>query len=160
MALVRLDGPLARLGDVARFAGNRRLVYSSTDANTVMCAASLRDDLHRPFGVWIDVGPDYSAQMAARDVKTLSWIIDLDDVVISATHEAIQHADVVRALLSNDEVNFANDVATIRAAFNRPAPPHPITVWSWNGTELRSGDEVLHLLLSEVNEVGETTTYE
>ncbi len=159
MALVRLDVPLARLGDVARCAGSQRVVYSCPDANTVMCAAALRADLHRPFGVWIEVGPDYSAQMAARDVKTLSWIIDLDDVVISATHEARQQADVVRALLTNDEVNYANDVATIRAAFNRPAPPHPVTVWSWNGTELRSSDEVLHLLSSDVNEVGETTTY-
>jgi hypothetical protein len=159
MALVRLDIPLARLGDVVRCAGSQRVVYSCTDANTVMCAASLRGDLHGPFGVWLDVGPDYSAQMAARDVKTLSWIIDLDDVVISATHDADQQADVVRALLTNDEVNFTNDVATIRAAFNRPAPTHPITVWSWNGAELRSSDEELHLLSSDVNDVGETTTY-
>lgn len=159
MALVRLVAPLAHLSAVASFANDQSVVYSSSDANTIMCAAALRDELQRPFGVWLVVGPDYSAQMAARDVKSLSWIIDLADVVISASHAASQHADVVRALLTNDEVTMANDVAEIRMAYNRPAPPRPVNVWSWNGTELRSGDQVLQLLHSQLNDVGELTTY-
>jgi hypothetical protein len=159
MALVRLVAPLAHLGDVAHFASSQRVVYSCADANTVMCAASLRAELDQPLGVWIDVGLDYSAQMAARDVKTLSWIIDLNQVVISAAHDARQHADVVRALLTNDEVNFVNDVASIRRAYNRPAPPRPVTVWSWNGTELRGNDEILRLQSSVVNAVGVVSTY-
>lgn len=159
MTLVRLDAAFARLGEVANFAATQRVVYSCADANTIMCSASLRGDLQEPLGVWLDVGPDYPAQMAARDVKTLSWIIHLDQVVISAVHDAEQHADVVRALLTNDEVNFTNDVASLSGAYNRPAPPRPLTVWSWDGTELRVNEELLRCQSSEVVDLGTMSTF-
>jgi hypothetical protein len=50
---------------------------------------------------------------------------------------------VVSALLTNDEVNFVNGVASLRGAYNRPAPPSPLTVWSYDGEVLRSADRVL-----------------
>ena len=80
--------------------------------------------------------------MAARDVATLSWLIALDTVVVSAPSPA-PSAEVLEALLSDDEVNIVNDVATIAAAYNRPAPPNPIAVWHWDGSALRHRDEIL-----------------
>ena len=71
----------------------------------------------------------------------------------------ISGAEVLEALLTNDEVNFANGVATIVGAYNRPAPPSPIAVWSWDGTNLRNGDRVLQLASSETTELGDSTTY-
>jgi hypothetical protein len=47
---------------------------------------------------------------------------------------------VVSALLTNDEVNFTNDVAVIAHAYNRPAPPHAVAIWSFDGTAVQSGD--------------------
>jgi hypothetical protein len=159
MELVRLATPFARLADVARLAQSQRLVYSCTDANTVICAASLRTDLQGPLGVWLDLSEDYSAQVAARDVATLSWIIELSDVVVAAATLAEQRAQVVRALLTNDEVNFGNDVATLAGAYNRPAPPRPINVWSWDGGVLRCGDEVLSRVATATLDAGQLTTF-
>ena len=48
-------------------------------------------------------------------MATLSWLVELDHVVVEATNDAEAHADVVRALLTDDEVNFTNDVATLVA---------------------------------------------
>ena len=159
MELARLDAPFAHLGDVARLAGQRHLVLSCVDADTVVAAASMRDDLESPLGVWLEVSSGYPAQLAARDVATLSWIVELDHVVIGADGDAESHAEVVRALLSDDEVNFANDVATLVAAYNRPAPPRGLRVWSWDGSDLRSGADTLTLQSSETLDVGELKTY-
>ena len=159
MELVRLDVAFAQLGDVARAAAERSLVLSVADADTVMCAASLRAELHAPIGVWLEISADYPAQLAARDVATLSWLVELDQVVVSAVTNAAEHAEVVRALLTNDEVNLANDVATIVKAYNRPAPPRDVRVWSWDGAELRSGPDVLALRSTAPSEVGEVATF-
>ncbi len=145
MELVRLTTPLAHLSEVATVVSAQTgpLVIACTDANPVMAVASLRGQLDRPVGVWLNVSSDYSAALAARDVATLSWLIDLEHVVVSAEHDAPSHADVLEALLSNDEVNFANDVAVIARAFNRPAPPRPIAVWSYDGRTLHRGNITL-----------------
>jgi len=119
------------------------IVLSSDDANATMVVASLADQLSGPIGVWLDISEDYSSPLAARDVATLSWLVQLDHVVIAAPEHARAHADVVRALLSNDEVNFTNDVATLRGAYNRPAPPRPVTIWHVDGATVRHDDVVL-----------------
>ena len=77
----------------------------------------------RPLGVWLVLSEDYSAQIAARDVATLSWLIALDTVVVSARVDRSPAREVLEALLTNDEVNLTNDVATLVGAYNRPAPP-------------------------------------
>ena len=159
MELVRLDVAFAQLGDVARAAAERSLVLSCADADTVMCAASLRAELHAPIGVWLEISADYPAQLAARDVATLSWLVELDQVVVSAVTNAAEHAEVVRALLTNDEVNLANDVATIVKAYNRPAPPRDVRVWSWDGVELRSEEHLLTLRSLAAGDVGEVATF-
>jgi hypothetical protein len=159
MELVHLAAPFARLADVARLAQAQRLVYSCIDANTVICAASLREQLAGPVGVWLEISQDYTAQLAARDVATLSWIIELGDVVVGASAMAEQHAEVVRALLTNDEVNFTNDAATLVKAYNRPAPPSALNVWSWDGAALRCGDVVLARVATTTLDVGELTQF-
>jgi hypothetical protein len=159
MALVRLVTTLARLDEVAKRANTTPIVLEVRDADTVISAASLKDRLSAPLGVWLSLSNDYLAQLAARDVATLSWLIELDVVVVSGA-EAVQGAEVVRALLSDDEVNFANDVATLRGAYNRPAPPRPVSVWSWDGEALRNAQIEWHVASSSTDELGEFTTYD
>jgi hypothetical protein len=157
MALVRLD---VRFDALNAFVGevNDHVVVSITDADTIIALGSLHGRLQRPMGVWLELSGDYSAQMAARDVATLSWLIPLDTVVVSAP-SAEASAQVLEALLTNDEVNFSNGVATLVGAYNRPAPPTPVAVWSFDGTHLRRGDEVLREASREMNDAGEVTTY-
>jgi len=156
MALVRLDVRFDALDTIVEEA--HHVVVSITDADTITALGSLHDRLPRPIGVWLELSDDYSAQMAARDVATLSWLIPLDTVVVSAL-PAEASARVLDALLTNDEVNFSNEVATLVGAYNRPAPPTPVAVWSFDGTHLRRGDAVLREASREVNDVGEVTTY-
>jgi hypothetical protein len=141
MELTRLTAPLAKLGDVASLvsANANMVVLECSDADTVMAAATLGGELDRPVGVWLEITSGYSAALCARDVATLSWLIDLEHVVVAATEKSRSQADVVEALLTNDEVNFTNDVAVIAHAYNRPAPPKPITVWSFDGTTVHRG---------------------
>jgi len=146
MAMARLDSSLAALDAlvdlVATTAGT--IVLRCLDGDTVMMASALRGRLTRPVGVWLEVSDGYRASLAARDVATLAWLIDLDLVVIAAESHALSHADVVAALLTNDEVNLTNDVAAIAHAFNRPAPPTAVAVWSYDGTAVRSGETTQH----------------
>lgn len=160
MELVHLAAPFATLRGVASTAREGPLVVSCLDANTVLCVASLRGELATPVGLWLELNKGYGAQMAARDVATLAWLVDLHHVVLSAAHQSAERAEVVRALLTDDEVNFVNDVATLRGAYNRPAPPSTIRVWSFDGTSLRSGDDRLTLRSRERTDVGQVSTFD
>lgn len=162
MELTRLITQLSSLDSVPIVLDQHTgpVILHFTDADTVMASASLRGSLGGPVGVWLEVSADdYPASLAARDVATLSWLIGLDHVVISAARDATAHAQVVAALLTNDEVNFANDVATLRGAYNRPAPPSPITVWSYDGESLRNADTVLGERASSWSQAGTLTTF-
>ncbi len=143
MELVRVVTKLANRASVVRAAGEHTVLFRCSDANTVVVAASLAEQLRAPFGVWLEVDDGYSAQLCARDVATLATIIPLRHVVIEARSKASAHADVVRALLTNDEVNFTNDVVNLVGAFNRPAPPQTVTVWSFIAGRLVNGDVAL-----------------
>ncbi len=136
------------------------VLLDCTDADTVICAAALKENWTRPIGVWLEVTLGYSAQMCARDVKTLSWLVALDNVVVSARSDARAHAEVVRALLTNDEVNFSNDVATLVGAYNRPAPAHTLRVWSSDANTLESNGLVLSLGAVTHDQLGVLTSYE
>lgn len=159
MSLVRLDVRFESLDALVEEANARHVVVSIVDADTIVTLGSLHDRLERPIGVWLELSDDYWAQLAARDVATLSWLVPLDTAVVSsATAEA--SAQVVEALLTNDEVNFSNAAATLVGAYNRPAPPTPVALWSWDGTFLRRGDEVLREVSSASSDVGDVTTYD
>ncbi len=159
MELVRLDAAIAQRDGVALLAKEHTVLFRCTDADTVMVAASLGDALRRPFGAWLDVSEGYPAQLAARDVATLAALAPLRHVVVAAATLAGAHAGVLRALLTNDEVNLANEVATLRHAFNRPAPRSPITVWSYEAGRLVSGADVLVEGRVERRAVGELTFF-
>jgi hypothetical protein len=145
MAMTRLDSSLVALNSLADVIAETAgpLVVRCVDGDTVMMLSALRGRVTRPVGVWLEVSDGYHASLAARDVATLAWLIELDLVVIAAESDAPSHAEVVAAMLTNDEVNFANDVAVIAHAYNRPAPPSAVAVWSFDGTALISGETQL-----------------
>jgi hypothetical protein len=159
MEMVRLAAPLDHLADVVAQARTGHLVFCCTDADTVIAVASLEGQLDTSIGVWLDVDDDYPAQMAARDVATLSWLVDLDAVVVAGATLAVERAEVVRALLDDGPVYLANAAATLVGAYNRPAPPRPVTVWSFDGLELRCGDHILVAQSVVTVPVGELTTF-
>ena len=107
-----------------------------------MCLSSLREHLVTSVGIWLEVGKDYPGALCARDVATLSWLVDLREVVISGD-DADAQAEVVRAMLSDEEITFSNKVANIVGAYNRPSPPNPIRVWSYENGSLHCGTDVL-----------------
>jgi hypothetical protein len=161
MKLVRLTVPLGGLDDLdgllARTHGPA--VLACPDANAVMVAATRRGRPHAPAGVWLEVSSSFPAAMAARDVATLAWLVHVEHVVIDAGTLAEAHADVVRALLTEDEVNLENEAGTLRHAFNRPSPPRPISVWSFDGTALRCGETRLTESSRTDLGSGESTTF-
>jgi len=158
MTLVRLDVRFDALDAFVARANAESIVANVLDADPIITLGSLHDRVTRSIGVWLELSADYSAQMAARDVATLSWLVPLDAVVVSSAN-AVASAEVVSALLSDDEVNFTNDVATLVGAYNRPAPPTPVAVWSWDGSTLRRGDHVLREVASVSSDAGVATTF-
>ena len=157
MEFARLVFTFEHRHDAAKLSHEFSLFLDCSSADTVMVAASLADERLAECGVWLNVSSDYSAQIAARDVATLATMIPLRHVVV-ASSSAREHAEVVRALLSDEEVNFTNEVATLRGAYNRPAPSRSLTVWSYDGT-LLSGDIGLEPQRTDVSDVGELTYF-
>ena len=82
MTLVRLDVRFDDLGALADYGNAHHVIVSVIDADTIVALSSLHDELKDPIGVWLELSADYPAQMAARDVKTLSWLATLDTVVV------------------------------------------------------------------------------
>jgi hypothetical protein len=122
--------------------GGGPVVASVLDGDVVV-ALGARDRSLGPLGPWLVVGEGYTASMAARDIATLSWLGDFDHVVIDGDRSSEQ-AVVVRAMLTDDEVNLATDVLMVRGAYNRPAPPRPITVWHSVDGHLGAGSTLLY----------------
>jgi len=121
MALVRLDVRFEDLDALVALAQDQHVVVSVLDADTIITLGSLHDRLTSPIGVWLELSEDYSAQMAARDVATLSWLVPLDTVVVSS-ESAESSAQVLEALLTNDEVNFTT--ASLRWSAPTTDRPH------------------------------------
>jgi hypothetical protein len=159
MELVRLVAPFEHRGALIDLSLETTALFDCSDADTVIVLASMRDRLRSELGVWLTVSADYSAQLCARDVKTLSHLVALRHVVIHAESRSFAHAEIVRALLTNDEVNFDNELATIRGAYNRPAPPAPLTVWSADGGAITSELETLNIERSVTREAAELTYF-
>ena len=158
MERVRLDVALAAWPRLRVTAPSVAVTLSCTDATTVEVAAALRGAPSEPRGVWIEMTPDYPAALVARDVATLSWLIALDHVVVASSWAPAAQAEVVRALLGDDEVNLTNEVATLRGAYNRPAPPRLVTVWWFDGA-LHDGATTLVERARTRDDLGEWTTY-
>jgi hypothetical protein len=159
MRLVRVVASRASRRAVAALTGATP-VFRCNDADTAIVLGSWSDALTSEVGVWLRVTDGYSAQIVARDVRTLSVLTNLRHVVIEAADRANEHADVVRVLLSGEEVNFSNSVATLTHAFSRPAPPRPLTVWSYENTELSSPEGTLREMPRDAPDDLELTYFE
>ncbi len=118
-------------------------LFACRDADSAIVLASLADRLERDVGVWLVVSPGYPAQIATRDARTLSVLVNLAHVVIDAPSEPDQHAEIVRRLLSGDETTFANDVARLDHVRSLPVPPRPLVVWSAGDGGLASPGQFL-----------------
>ncbi|MDE3065553.1 MAG: hypothetical protein KGJ36_07775 [Acidobacteriota bacterium] len=158
MELRRLVAPLAARDAVPALAAGSPMVLACPDGSAVMVAASLRERLGSPLGVWLSVSASYPAALAARDVATLSHLIDLEHVVVDGEN-ASASAAAVRALLSDEPVDFANEAATLRGAYNRPAPPRPVRVWSVDGDALVGDGIRLRARGRAASGAGEVTSY-
>lgn len=145
MRLARLDVSFAELPDALSLVADvdGPVVVRVDDADGAIALAGVVERLTGSWGVWLRADPGYGAGLIARDVKTLSTLLELDHVVIDAAGDAAAYAEVVRALLSDEEVTIHNSVARITRAYNRPPPPRPVTVWSVDTDTLRDGDRVL-----------------
>lgn len=160
MRLVRVVASRTSSIALAEIGDDATPLFQCADGDTAIVLASWRDQLTREVGAWLEVGPEYSAQIAARDVRTLSVLTDLRQVVIAAPDRSSEHADIVRVLLTGEEVNFSNGTATLRHAFSRPAPPKPITVWSYDDKQLTSGDVTLRVVQRDVTHDAELMYFE
>ncbi|MFI5034818.1 MAG: hypothetical protein ACHQFZ_01260 [Acidimicrobiales bacterium] len=159
MELRRLDVTLSRRDRVpAVCAGSPApLVLWWRDGDPVVATASLGAAVTEPLGVWLEVTGAYPAALAARDVATLAWLVQLSHVVVDGEN-ALDSAAALSALLTNDEVTFTNAAATLRGAYNRPAPPAPVTVWAFDGA-LRSGGRRLRERGREESPAGPLTRF-
>lgn len=146
MQLARLDVTSRDLRDLPVLVSeeDRPLVIRVSDADTVTVLAGVSAEWAGSWGVWLRASEDYPAALIARDVKTLAALMEIDHVVIEAANDASAHAEVVTALLGDDEVTLHNAVATITGAYNRPAPPRPVCVWSVEGDTLVHAQRTLH----------------
>ncbi|HEY5120609.1 MAG TPA: hypothetical protein VII84_03440 [Acidimicrobiales bacterium] len=145
MQLARLDITSADLEDLPVLISeeDRPLVIRVSDADTVTILAGVSGEWAGSWGVWLRASENYPAALIARDVKTLAALLEIDHVVVEAANDARAHAEVVSTLLSDDEVTLHNAVANITAAYNRPAPPRPVCVWSVEGDTLVHEERVL-----------------
>ncbi len=103
--------------------------------------AALKDQLNVALGGW---GLQWVQRLAVRRATwrhSVGWKITIEDVVVEGEHAFAHHG--CRTLLSDDEVSIANEVATITKAYNRAAPPRPIRVWSYDGTNVVGEEETL-----------------
>lgn len=138
MRLARLDVTFDELTDPAVLIADDgcAVVVRVLDADTATVVGGVGASWSGSWGVWLEASDAYSAALIARDVKTLAALVALEHVVIDAAAHAAAHAEVVVALLSDDEVNLRNEVAHLTHAYNRPAPAHAPTVWYVQGDTL------------------------
>lgn len=155
--MIRLEGSLARRAFIGAVVAEIDDVVLLAGEAPALVLASLAGSV-APRGLWLAIDEDYPAVLAARDVATCSWLTALEHVVLEGESAAAQAAIVV-ALLTNDEVTFTNQAATLRGAYNRPAPPHPITVWYAAGESIVAGGARLTFSGQRVSAAGELSDY-
>ena len=100
MRLVRVLATFEAARDVESLHDEPTPRRSCSNADTAIVLGSLRDRLSREVGVWLErlgglLGPDCGARRAHTVV-----LMDLRHVVVEAPEPAVEHAEVVRALLS------------------------------------------------------------
>jgi hypothetical protein len=159
MRLIRVVASRASIGPLTE-SGDATPVFRCNDGDSAIVLGSWSDALTREVGVWLRVTDGYRAQIVARDVRTLSVLMNLRHVVIEAPDRARERAEVVRALLTGEEANLSNSVATLTHVFSRPAPPRPLTVWSYGNAELTSPEGSLRQVPRDASADAELTYFE
>lgn len=104
------------------------VLVSVTGASTCAIVAALADGWTRAVGVWLTPHTTHEAALCARDVATLSWLVDLRAVVVAGDAAAGDFAQIVAALLSGEAATVETPAGSVRHAFNRPAPRAPIAI--------------------------------
>ncbi|MGC2169551.1 MAG: hypothetical protein WA580_10660 [Acidimicrobiales bacterium] len=160
MRLVRFLTTFETARDFETLNDEPTALFACSNADTAIVLASLRDHLSREVGVWLRVSSAYPAQIATRDVRTLSVLMDLRHVVIEAPQPVSEHVEIVRALLSGAEVSLSNSVATLTHVVSRPVPPRPITVWGYDGSQLVGPEVTLLAGATRHKGVSELTYFE
>jgi hypothetical protein len=158
--LARFLSTVEAASDFASLHDEPTPLFSCSNADAAIVLASLRDRLSREVGVWLKVSQGYPAQIATRDVRTLSVLMDLRHVVIDAPDRANEHAEIVRALLGGDEVNLSNSLVTLTHVVSRPVPPRPITVWVFEADQLSGRDGTLRAGATRHRAASELTYFE
>ncbi len=157
MELRRLDATLARrdaiAADLAALPGP--VALRLLDGDVAVAAPALGAGA---LGVWVVASPDHPAGVIARDVKTLAHLLELTDVVVEGP-DAADQARVVEALLTDDEVTLDTRAWMISGAHNRPAPPRPVAVWSYDGVALRRGGVELRAASTVPSPSGTVTVF-
>ena len=158
MALRRCVVSLESLDDAcADFEPGDLLDVVNGDATMVLAARGVTSEVE--LGLWLRVDEQRPAALAARDLATLSHLVHFGVVVIAASSDSRAQADVVRALLSADEVNFSNEVTTLRGAYNRPAPAWTLEVASSDGASIFCGNQCWGLQARDARPWGEIVSY-
>ena len=157
MTLRRFVVALVDRDDVAALLAPGDLLDVS-DADATMVLASLSEEVGVGVGLWLRVDDQHPAALVARDLATLARLRSFSRVVIDSSNAQAQ-AEVVRALFSENEVNFANEVTTLRGAYNRPAPPRPIEVGYCEGEGVTLAGRTLGVASRESFAWGEIVSY-
>jgi hypothetical protein len=143
VALIRLTNVTApSLGAALTVAGRDIPCFYFPDADPATAFGALGINSDVMCGIWLRTDPQYPAAVMARDVKTLCALAKLTDVVVEG-EQAAAYVEVLDVMLRGDEVNFHNDVATLVAATNHPAPTRRPTLWCAANGQLRCASTVL-----------------
>jgi hypothetical protein len=128
--------------DVASVTGLLSIHFEG--GSIAMLIAANATQWRSPVAPWLHIDSDMSASLVARELGTLSFLVDLRDVVLSSGDGHIKsHARIVHELLKSDPASLTTPVATIDHAFNRPLPLRVPTIWISHGS---SHDETVTLV--------------
>ena len=129
-----LDGPVA---------------ISYEGLSTPMVLAAQSELWARPVVPWLVIDDRFSSPVAARDIKTLCWLMNISDVLLSSPLGNLnEHAEIIWRLLTEDDVTIDNGAARLLNAYNRPLPLTPPAIWV---TQHRPTESVARWQLAEGN---------
>lgn len=108
---------------------DQEVLIAVRGASTCAVVAGLSDAWARSVGVWLELSDEMPASLAARDVATLSWLVDLSSVVVARPDGvAPKLGYLFAALLGGERTSVDVGVAHVHGAYNRPAPRRPVRV--------------------------------
>jgi hypothetical protein len=140
MALHIFRAPTAHVSAYAEFASDHSSVYDCTDGSVFEALASLSGRSSAAMGLFVELSDFYGGNLVARDIASLSQVVRIDHVVLSAPQYVKSHAVAVRRLLTGEVVRLRNRAVQLDGAYCRPAPPRAIKVWVLDGAQLVSGE--------------------